>query len=296
MAGCFRVLAARDCHVGNWNIVRTSQNNATGQVSILGCGWLGLPLASRLIAEGFRVKGSTSTAEKRSRLEDVGIAAFQIQLDEDAINGDVIKFLEGSAVLIIDIPPGLRRDPASDFTEKMRRMVSAVEASATKHSIFISSTSVFEDTTDFPTYTEADPPNGVSETARQLAIVEAMLMDSTHFTTTILRFGGLCGPGRNPRNFLAGSSSISNPDAPVNLIHQDDCIALIHRIMARQAWGAIFHGVYPDHPQKRTYGSFPTSNEVIREDRSSSTKGSVGKIVSSGITQELLKFQFRHKP
>lgn len=32
-------------------------------VSILGCGWLGLPLAEQLLAEGYSVKGSTTRAE-----------------------------------------------------------------------------------------------------------------------------------------------------------------------------------------------------------------------------------------
>ena len=273
-----------------------SQNNPKNQVSMLGCGWLGLALARRLIADGFRVKGSTSTPEKLSGLADAGIIAFQIRLHESAIEGNVIRFLEGSTILIVDIPPGLRRDPASDFTEKMRRMVSAVESSQIEHMLFISSTSVFEDTANFPNYTEADLPNGGSKTATQLASVEAMLVDNPHFTTTVLRFGGLCGPGRNPRDFLAGSRPISNPNAPVNLIHQADCIALIHRIVTRQAWGAIFHGVYPDHPKRQTYGAFSTSDDEIGVDRSSPSEAAVGKIVSSAITRRALEFQFRHKP
>ena len=34
------------------------------QVSILGCGWLGLPLAKSLIEKGFSVNGSTTSVEK----------------------------------------------------------------------------------------------------------------------------------------------------------------------------------------------------------------------------------------
>ena len=33
-------------------------------ITILGCGWLGLPLAQTLVKEGYSVKGSTTTEDK----------------------------------------------------------------------------------------------------------------------------------------------------------------------------------------------------------------------------------------
>ena len=33
-------------------------------VSVLGCGWLGMPLAISLLDEGYSVKGSTTTEKK----------------------------------------------------------------------------------------------------------------------------------------------------------------------------------------------------------------------------------------
>ena len=43
------------------------------QVSILGCGWLGLPLAKALIGEGYTVKGSTTTPAKLNLLKEEGV-------------------------------------------------------------------------------------------------------------------------------------------------------------------------------------------------------------------------------
>lgn len=40
------------------------------KISVLGCGWLGLPLSKKLIESGFVVKGSTTSSEKLSQLED----------------------------------------------------------------------------------------------------------------------------------------------------------------------------------------------------------------------------------
>jgi nucleoside-diphosphate-sugar epimerase len=59
------------------------------------------------------------------------------------------------------------------------------------------------------------------------------LQGNSRFKTTILRFGGLIGEDRNPIRFLAGRENLENPDAPINLIHQTDCIGIILRIIEK---------------------------------------------------------------
>ena len=43
------------------------------KISILGCGWLGFPLAKALLSKGLSVKGSTTSSEKLATLEKAGI-------------------------------------------------------------------------------------------------------------------------------------------------------------------------------------------------------------------------------
>lgn len=50
------------------------------KISILGCGWLGFPLAKALLLKGFSVKGSTTSSEKLATLEKAGITPFLITL------------------------------------------------------------------------------------------------------------------------------------------------------------------------------------------------------------------------
>jgi glycerol-3-phosphate dehydrogenase len=52
-------------------------------VSILGCGWYGLPLAKTLVAKGINVKGSTTSAGKLETLAETGIKPFLIDLSAD---------------------------------------------------------------------------------------------------------------------------------------------------------------------------------------------------------------------
>ena len=51
------------------------------KISILGCGWLGLPLAKALIGNGFSVNGSTTSIDKIGLLENAGITPFLIEID-----------------------------------------------------------------------------------------------------------------------------------------------------------------------------------------------------------------------
>ena len=43
------------------------------KIGVLGCGWLGFPLAKDLIKQGFKVKGSTTNKEKIKSLEKENI-------------------------------------------------------------------------------------------------------------------------------------------------------------------------------------------------------------------------------
>ena len=115
------------------------------QISILGCGWLGMPLAKSLLEKGFSVKGSTTSLEKISALESNGIQPFQIELSEIEIKGEIDSFLKNSEILIIDIPPKLRGVSIENFVKKIQNLIPFIEKYKIKKVLFISSTSVYSD-------------------------------------------------------------------------------------------------------------------------------------------------------
>ena len=63
------------------------------KIAILGCGWLGLPLATSLLSKGYEVKGSTTSESKLDVLKNAGISPFQIQLEAHQIIGNMEDFL-----------------------------------------------------------------------------------------------------------------------------------------------------------------------------------------------------------
>ena len=88
-------------------------------ISIIGCGWLGFPLASELVKNGHIVKGSTTSPSKIEDLKHAGIIPFLISISEEGIAGDIGNCLKNSEILIINIPPGLRKNPKANFIKQM---------------------------------------------------------------------------------------------------------------------------------------------------------------------------------
>lgn len=259
------------------------------KISVLGCGWLGLPLAKLLVAEGFDVKGSTTSEEKISELSNFGIQPFLISISENGISGSIAEFLK-SEILIIDIPPKLRGPESENFVSKIKKLISEIEISTIKKVLFISSTSVYAD--DNSVITEEKSPNPDNESGRQLFESEKLLQQNKNFETTILRFGGLIGENRHPVKFLAGKENLENPTAPINLIHQKDCIEIILKIIKTQKWNDVFNVAAPFHPTRKAYYSLQAQILNLPEPKFSNDKISVGKTIDVSKISSVLDYQF----
>lgn len=263
-------------------------------IAILGCGWLGFPLAKKLLSDGYSVKGTTTSEEKISVLRTNGIKPYQIALSEDGIQGAIEDFLEHSEILIIDIPPGLRKVtlPVSvkTFVAKIEKLMPYLEKSSVEKVLFVSSTSVYAD--ENVLVTEDTVPNPDTESGRQLAEVEKLLQSNSNFETTILRFGGLIGPDRHPIKMLAGKENLENPEAPVNLIHQEDCIGIILKIIEKEAWKETFNAVAPQHPTRKEYYHKKAEEMNLTIPKFVSDKTSAQKLISGKKTEETLNYTF----
>lgn len=221
------------------------------QISILGCGWLGFPLAISLQRKGFSIKGSTTTIEKVDVLEKATIKGYCVSLDGQRVAGEITSFLKGSQTLILNIPPGMRSQPWVSFRKKTETLLPFIKEAGIKNVLFVSSTSVFGDFQG--AVDEESIPDPQSISGMELLQTEQLLRSQKGFKTTVLRFGGLIGDNRHPVNYLAGRQQLSGGDAPVNLIHLEDCIGLIQMIIKKNFWNQIVHGVFPEHPLKKVY-------------------------------------------
>ncbi|MET0760585.1 MAG: SDR family oxidoreductase [Flavobacterium sp.] len=260
------------------------------QISILGCGWLGLPLAKALLEQGFSVNGSTTSTNKLSEFENLGIHAFLISLSAHQTEGDIFAFLENSEILIIDIPPKLRGAEKENFVNKIEILIPFIEESSIKKVLFVSSTSVYSD--DNSIVTEDTKPQPDTESGKQLLEAEALLQSNKNFQTTVVRFGGLIGEDRHPINFLAGRNNLENPNGPINLIHQKDCIGIILRIIEKECWNETFNAVAPFHPTREEYYTQKAIELNLALPEFNLDRPSVGKTILSKKIEKVLDYNF----
>lgn len=266
------------------------------KISILGCGWLGFPLAKKLIENGFEVKGSTTSENKLDILKSNNIEPFLLELTETKISDSVAEFLNNSEILIIDIPPGLRKiieiSTEKTFVAKIKNLIPFIENSTIKKVIFISSTSVYTDTAAFSTVTEETVLHPDTESGKQLVEIENLFLNNSHFTSTIIRFGGLIGHDRNPIHMLAGKTNIANPDAPINLIHQQDCIGIICKILKQNCWNETYNAVAPNHPTRKNYYTEKAKQLHLTTPLFNENETNIGKMVSSEKLETFLGYSF----
>jgi len=263
-------------------------------ISILGCGWLGFPLAKKLVKNGFSVKGSTTSIKKINLLEEEGITPFLISISEKNIEGEIQDFFKDVEILIIDIPPKLRGENKENFVQKIQNIIPFIEEAAIGKVLFVSSTSVYGN--DNGVLSETTIPNPVTESGKQLLQVEKILQSNPNFKTTVLRFGGLIGYDRQPVKHLAGKENIENPEAPINFIHQEDCIAIIEKIICHkelnEVWGETFNAVAPFHPTRREYYTQKASALNLDIPKFKENEGK-GKIIDSGKIISTLNHSFK---
>jgi len=224
-------------------------NNKQHTISILGCGWYGLELAKHLRSKNYPVKGSTTSPEKIPLLKQEGILPYLVNFQEDQISYHPDFFI--SSTLIIAIPPKRNTAEQATFLKKIAAISNAAKNQIIENVIFISSTAVYANENE--TITESTSPNPETASGKAILASEKLLQSRQEFTTTILRFAGLIGPGRDPGRFFAGKKDIPNGMSPINLIHLKDCVEITMQIITQNAFGNIFNACTPHHPSKQDF-------------------------------------------
>ncbi|HEY4197160.1 MAG TPA: SDR family oxidoreductase [Mucilaginibacter sp.] len=257
-------------------------------ISILGCGWYGKALAKSLVKKNITVKGSATSAEKLEQLRVDGISPYQVRFDVDGESFDPEFFR--CDVLVIAITPKFRKGETDGYLPKIKRIIDVIEQSQIEKVIYISSTGVYGDHNS--EVSESDFPKPDTASGAILWEAEKLFQRETTFTTTIIRFAGLVGPGRNPGRFFAGKKDIPNGMAPVNLIHLKDCVGIGMAIIEQDAFGYLFNACAPDHPAKEDFYRDAAAKaglplpEFIHELRSH-------KIIISNNLNNILNYRFQ---
>lgn len=232
-------------------------NKTLKKIAIIGCGWLGLPLAKKLVSLGYATNGSTTSPEKLNTLKENNIVPFLVQLHLDNKPSALTEFLDVD-VLIVNIPPGRSSNSADTYLDKLKYLKSEVLSSVVRKIIFVSSTSVYAENNTI--HTESSQRLGTEPSSIRLKKAEEIFKDLANIEATIIRMSGLIGPERHPGRFFAGKKNIPNGLAPVNLIHLDDCIGVICKVIEENLWNEVFNGAAPTHPTKMEFYDLASFN------------------------------------
>lgn len=258
-------------------------------ISILGCGWFGLPFGQRLIKSGHAVKGSTTSKDKLSLIAKTGITPFLVDLSP-GISNEIDKHFFDCDILMVAIPPKLISNMAEDYLTGIATMIAHIKESAVRHVIFISSTSVFGNGNR--NVNERDPTSPDTDSGKVLVIAEQLLREETNFKTTIVRFAGLIGPDRDPGRFFAGKTNIHNGRAPVNLIHLEDCCGICELIIQLKIFGHVVHACSPDHPTRQEF--YVRASKLAGQAEPEFIDELTGwKIVETTYSDKLLSYRYR---
>ena len=250
------------------------QENNT--ISILGCGWLGLPLAKVLSKKGYSIKGSTTSENKMEVLKSNNIDPFIVDLNKSEFK--ITNFLS-SEVLIIAIP--------SKNVVGFKNLLLQIEKSNIKKVIFISSTSVYHNSNDVVTEESEIKKTPLSE-------IESLFKSNTSFKATIIRFSGLIGYDRKPGKFFKNGKIIQNPEGFINLIHRDDCLQIIEKIIELNIWNETLNASTDTNPSRREF----YTKEFAKEKRNSPIFNEQSlneyKIVSNEKLKNVLSYKFKY--
>lgn len=259
------------------------------EISILGCGWLGLPLADFLLQNGWNVKGSTTSESKIALLQSHGIKPYKIMVEQEITGDDLATFFD-SDVIIINFPP--RR--VAGIQEKYPDQIKAVLPfliSGNQNVLFVSSTSVYPDSNKV--VVEGDEGGEhIKPSGKALLNAEHLLDKALGKRLSILRFSGLMGPMRHPGRFFAGKTGLAGKYNPVNFIHLDDCIDVIDSIIDQEKWGEVFNGCAPVHPNKIEF--YTKGAEALGMEKPQYTEADASfKIVSPQKLIQELDYNFK---
>ncbi|SHI16068.1 SDR family oxidoreductase [Ferrimonas marina] len=259
------------------------------QLTIVGCGWLGMSLAQHLQAQGWQVSGSSRNPETLAELSSLGIANSALSLDTQVECADPEALFNGET-LLINVPPG-RQSQDNSYADRIALLSELAYQHGVRQAVFVSATSVYPDDAACSLMDESAP---LAQGPRGQAMWQAEQAVKARFERVIiLRAAGLVGGERHPGRFLAGRQGLAGAQSPVNLVHRDDVIGAIQCVLERGCWGEVFNLSAPNHPTREAF--YPAAARALGlAEPSFGDEATEGKRVDGGKLVRQLGFQYRY--
>jgi nucleoside-diphosphate-sugar epimerase len=215
----------------------TSTQPGTGPLLLcLGLGYSARVLADRLVARGWRVRGTSRTAEQAAALRARGYDTVCFGRDQPLAPAA----LAGVTHVLVSIPPDETGDPVLDTQSEA---IAAIPGLAWLG--YLSTTGVYGDRSGGWVDEESElRPSGPR--GRRRVAAEAGWLDLWHrrgVPVHVFRLAAIYGPGRSPFAALRAGTArrIAKPGQVFSRIHVEDLASVLALSMARPQPGAVYN-------------------------------------------------------
>ena len=215
---------------------------------VVGCGDVGTRLGSELVRRGARPVGLVRRQQSADRIGRRGIMPAVANLDRPLDEPPAAA--DGGTVFYL-VPPDAE---ATDDDPRLRNFLAACEQAIPRQFVYLGTSGVYGDCHG-DWVDETRTPNPLSDRARRRLAAEGIVREwcERHGVEyTLLRVGGIYGPGRLPLDRLNGMTVICPDEAPwSNRIHVDDLVATLVAAARRGRSGRVYN-VADGHPTTMT--------------------------------------------
>lgn len=265
-------------------------------ITIIGAGWLGLPLAQYLVTIGHAVSVTRTSQSRTEEVQSLGIEA--VTADLNTCGQDLVHHLKkhNTEIVIGCFPPGFRQENAYNYAEQWRTLTEIAKQSGVRKLLMVSSTSVYPNrakdmTEQNASYALAKGNPVFSDKARVLLEAEQHVIDSG-LEYVIVRCSGLIGPERHPSRFVRKMTKVSS-SAPANMLHQQDAIGCIS-FAALNITNQVVNASTPNTVSKAEFYQHALNNAEEVGSLPPIVDEPDKRIVSDKIMQLGYKFHYQH--
>jgi nucleoside-diphosphate-sugar epimerase len=206
------------------------------RILIAGCGYVGTELARRLAGDGHDV-----FALRRSEAAPIpGVSWIRADLtDVDALRGLPPRI----ELVCYSASAGGADDRAyrSAYVDGLRYLLAVLDAHPVRRLVYASSTGVYAQTDG--EWVDEDSPAEPTHFSGKRLLEGEHLASHGRFSSTVVRFAGIYGPGRTRLvdSVRRGEAVIpAGPPVYSNRIHRDDCAGVIRHLAFRESVAPLY--------------------------------------------------------
>jgi nucleoside-diphosphate-sugar epimerase len=204
-------------------------------VLIAGCGFVGLPLARKLLETGWQPHAITKAESSAERLRSESFNVHVLDLRHTDALRQLPRRHFNVVIHCASSAHGNIEDYRAVFFEGTKNIMGSLEY---ENFIFCSSTSVYAQA-DGGWVDESSAAEPIRETGQVLRDTEELVLAANG---TVARLSGLYGPGRCVplQKLLAGQATIEGDGTRVmNALHQLDAVGALHFLAATKPAGIV---------------------------------------------------------